>query len=408
MKKDFLPYKYIAVNSFGLRKKGYIFAKTEFEVVAFLRQYQLVPINIMPTSMWLFMALSWLCLHVGLFHPKAKTKLAFLLQMKDLLAANLPLTHVFQTISHTVSKKIIKYQFYKAAQLLNEGYPLGIALDKSTRLIDKSQLSLILHAEKSAHLFEAFEAIYKNEKASSSSFFKTLMTVLPLLLANLVTVLGLHYFTSTTVAAIELLARFKDLRIRAPERLFIYLFGGNLFVNIIAAICISFILFALIKYFIKITGLKSKVDSILLYIPILKENIRLVNLELFIRGLALSLSSKVPLHIALKDVCSSIQQSHYKKQVQQLVDLVYQGSDMVNEVAAIDLFKYQEVTLIKNAMTSNNIEQAVDLLMEMVEQKKQAKQVLQTSTIRFTLIFLLATMILFGLSTLVRLYIFIL
>lgn len=379
-------YYYKAINANGDHVSGSLFSSGEKDAVAFLKRYYLVPVRLRKYPNFLFIIELFFFTYIPLMKPSKRKILNNLKQLKDLMQANFSIIEAVETIAHGSYWRIDKYRLFLVAQNLRMGIPLSYSLSKHYNVLDTAQLGLLQYSEQSGSLLTALEAIIEYRTQMLKSGGEMFLWLIPLCFITLLSMSSINYIANSFGDEALYQYWLQGIDLSKNVATFQAIFSGNLVINTALGFIFASTGIVLLKKLIQIFKLGIYLDLVTLKLPIIKDLVRLKYLEQFTQSLALSLKTKMPLHLALETVRNSFKHKYYREQLTQLLNAVNDGQEMGTELGSFNLLKATDVLLIRNAMKSNNVEKTISSLMELIKLHRQMRSVIMNSAVKYSII----------------------
>lgn len=405
MKQEYNQFRFVGMNSKGKKKRGVIVAPSSREVIRYLHEFSITPLQIKKSTWLVSRVREGYLKFISMFRNKNRLKYQIYGQIGGLLDANYTLNKIILSLTYSVKQADLKFLLNKILVDVESGFSLSFAFKRHmSHIISNMENKLIEHGEKVANLDVVFMGLKSHYGGQLTSRGKMILWLIPLMGSLFATVLTINGIVAFYGPYYE--REFYLLRMILPASadLLFTIFKGNLAVNV----ALGFVLFVLASYalklIVKFPKIKQYVDYGILKVPYVSEIIRLKALVQFITGFGLSIKSHIPLQEALKDAVGLIKQYKYRRELDDVIVSVFDGLDVSAELARCSLFKNQDLVLISTAIQSGNLKKDIESLLTFAHIKLKFLNLIISNLIRVSMILLMAFLIVLTATAFLQIY----
>jgi len=347
-----MDFYYVAVDPAGNKKKGYIEANSERELVEYLKRVNLSPIQIKKKGQSTFSAL-------GSFNRiKSGDIVVFTRQLSSMILTGLTLLEALSVIKQQTTKPQMLKIIDDIVASISEGHSFSDALDNHKAHFSPMYISLIRAAETGGLLDQVLSRLAENLEKSEDLRRKVKSALLYpsiVIMGVLVVIILLNVIV---VPQLGTLYSQMDIELPLPTR--IVLGASSLTTTylpfLIAAAIGGYIMFGRFK---KTETGKRTIDKLKLKMPVLGDIVRLSILDEMCRTLSLLISSGTSIISALAVTADVANNTWYKSAIDASSELVEKGVPLSKALQNQDMFPVIMIQMAKVGESTGKIDESL-------------------------------------------------
>lgn len=347
-----MDFYYIAIDPAGNKKKGYIEANSEKELIEYLKRVNLSPIQIKKKQPSAFAS-------VGAFNGISSSDIViFTRQLSSMVLTGLTLLEALNVIKQQTTKPQMLKVIDDIVASISEGRSFSQALENHKAHFSQMYISLIQAAETGGLLDQVLarlaDNLEKNEdlkrKVKSALLYPTIViffVIVVIVLMNVVVVPQLGTLYSQM-----------DIDLPLPTRIVLGISAlFSRFLPVMIALGIG--LFVLFKRFSKTESGIRTLDKLKLSAPIIGDIVRLSILDEMCRTLSLLVSSGTSIISALGVTANVANNVWYKTAIDQSAELVEKGIPLSKAFQNQGLFPVIMIQMAKVGESTGKIDESL-------------------------------------------------
>ncbi len=345
-------FSYVALDTEGRKVKGLLEADSERQVRGLLRQKDLRPVEVQPTSrktesktQWLTFARHWSVSELALVTR----------QLATLVQSNLPLAEALQAVAEQTSKPAIKSVLMSIRSRVNEGHSLAHAMSEHPAVFNDLYIGMVRAGEHAGFLGVVLDRLadYTEKTQQSAQQIKTaLIYPVILLVVSLSVIIALMIFVVP-----ELVRIFENTESELPL-LTVMLIATSNFISQYGVIILVSIaaLLLLFRFWLRKPANRLWWHRQLLHVPLLSGFINKVNTTRFSSTLGTLLQSGVPLLEALMIARTVLTNLEYRERAHHIIDAVREGKSLRYALESSGFFPPMLVHMVGSGEKSGELE----------------------------------------------------
>lgn len=376
-----MQFSYVAFDNSGIRKKGKLEANSEKEVVSYLREIKLTPLQIREITK---SKLNWNPF-VGI---KSGDIVLFTRQLSSMILTGLTLLDSLNILKDQANKVEMRNMIGDLVSDISEGKTFSQALERQKKYFSDVYIALIKAAETSGLLDKILERLANNlersddlKKRVKSALFYPMIVVSG--------VVGVIVIMNVFVIP-QLATLYSSLDVQLPFVTRVVLAFSNFVRNFFPVfIVLGIIGIIMYKRMQKTTNGLKVIDSMKLKIPVVGSIITLSLLDEISRTLSLLISSGSPILGSLKIIEKVSGNYGYQKAIESSTQLVEKGIPLSQAMDAQHIFPPILVQMVKVGESTGRIDQSLEKVAQYFERDLDLKiKTLTTSIEPILIIFL--------------------
>lgn len=357
-------FDYIAVDQQGKKSRGVLQGDSLRQVRAQLRADGLIPLEVKQVKQ----ATSKSAL-INKFATRNLSKADLALatrQMATLLAAGIPIDDVLQGVARQAEKSRVASVLLGVRSKVMEGFSLAEAMDDFPLSFPKLYRTTVSAGEKSGKLDQVLLKLadYTEEqhrirqRISQALVYPTLMTVVSILIVVFLLIYVVPQIVSVFVQNHQTLPEVTVVLIAFSQ--FLKSYGVYLVIGLVLLMYLSYRAYRRPK-------IKEMVHGLLLRVPVLGRNIRIVNCARFGRTFGILNAATVPVLEAMKAASLLISVIPMRDAVQESIERVREGTHIHKALDKTGYFPPMFLHLVASGEASGQLEQMLDKAAESLE-----------------------------------------
>lgn len=336
-----MKLRYKAVTKESKVVVGIVEAKDIQEAVMYLRNKELVPINVSPES---GNNLSKFLPFIG--KAKSSDVILFTRQMSSMLGSGLTLIKSLEILKEQISNKIMMDIVDSIIADIEEGKNFSSAITKYPDVFTPVYISIVKSAEASGLLDKALVRLAENleKQARLKATVKAALTY-PVIVVGLMVVV---IFIMMIFVIPQLNSLYVSLNVSLPFSTQIIVGLSNFIVNFWPLVIVGTVLgIFLFKRWHKTEAGKLLIDNLIFKIPVFGNLSKKIILTEFARTLSLLIGAGTLVVDALMETADTLGNVHYKNAVEDVAKKVENGITIGDAIGAYILFPPLLIQLVK-------------------------------------------------------------
>ena len=357
-------YSYKALDPTGITETGVLIAENLSEAQEELKNRRLIPINLKESKNRL---------NISLFRKISSSKLSLITrQLSTLINGGIPVDQALDSVAKQIDSPLIKGKLSNISNKVKAGFKLSESLEDHPESFDRLYCSLVRAGEASGDLGMVLEKtsdfLERKSKISQDIIGALVYPFILFFIAIVVIVLLLSFVVPEVVSQFSSLNR--DLPFITKSLLFLSsVFTSYIFYSaVLISGLISFIAIRSIGYEL----FRSKLDKVLLSVPILKNSLIDSDLSRFTNSLSILRSSNISIINALEISADTISNSYLRQQVKSSANKVAEGESLASSLEKIQVIPPLVTQMIENGERSGRLEEMLEKVSVYLENKFQS------------------------------------
>ena len=355
-------YNYKALDPSGSMQKGVLQGDSARQIRQQLRDKSLLPVEVQIVEDKSAGA------HKGRFGQKGISAYDLALvtrQMSVLLASSIPLEEALASVAKQSQKPHVKSTMQSVRSLVLEGYSFANALKKATNF-PTLYIATIAAGEKSGHLdliLNQLADYTENRFALQKKIQGAMIYPIVLMVMAVAVVIGLMSFVVPKIVKV-----FEQSEQALPWITQVVLALSNIITQWWwLLLLIIFVVVFLLYRFAKTEIGTSRIDALVLRLPILARLSKSLNAARFASTLSILVRSGVPLIEALQIGAAVTTNVHIKQTVMSAADKVTEGASLSSQLEKTSYFPPMMVQMIKSGENSGELDNMLSRAADMQE-----------------------------------------
>lgn len=386
MASDQDEFDYVALDGAGKRRRGSIAASNRGQAYQALLLQGLQPLDVKEKSDSVFSR----DIQIPGLEQKAKLKalVIFTKQFALLIESGMPLLESIRISEQQTEDNVLKRALKSVYREVEQGRSLSGAMEKHKEAFPGLLTSVVRVGEEGGFLDRSMKAMSKTYQTELElkQRIKSAMTY-PLIVVGV----AVAVLSAMVIFVVPIFAQmFENLDAKLPFATQILVMISNkavIILPIFIVLVIATVIF--FRYFKDRDWLRSKVDALLLSVPVFGPIVTKTAIARFSRNLSMMLTAGVPLTSALRLVSTTSDNYHIENAVDGAVDAMENGASLASSMESFTMFPLMVQQMVSVGERSGSLPPMLDSIADFYEAEvKEASERLAASLEPFLLVVL--------------------
>lgn len=379
-------FDYVAIDGLGKRRRGTVQATSRGQAYQAVLAQGLQPLDVKEKPDSIFSR----DIQIPGLEQKAKLKalVIFTKQFALLIESGMPLLESLKISEQQTEDNVLKRALKAVHREVEQGRSLSGAMEKHPEAFPGLLNSVVRVGEEGGFLDRSMKAMSKTYQTELElkQRIKSALTY-PLIVVGV----AVAVLTAMVIFVVPIFAQmFENLDAKLPFATQVLVIISNkavIILPIAAVLTIGAVIF--FRYFRRREWMRTKVDSVLLSVPVFGPIVTKTAIARFSRNLSMMLSAGVPLTSALRLVSTTSDNIHIERAVEGAVDAMENGSSLASSMESFTMFPLMVQQMVSVGERSGSLPPMLDSIADFYEAEvKEASERLAASLEPFLLVVL--------------------